>query len=84
MKTKTKTSTNSSDYNAYQKGDILYINTPRKEWVPGYVYYLIEKLNQRDTTLIKRVCFTVDGVYMYDIDRLKGKKVWLDVGGENE
>jgi len=68
--------------NLYISGDTLYFDTSRSDWVPGYVYYMVEHLNSEFSDTIEYVSFTVDGVFKYKVANLKGKQEWLEVGGE--
>lgn len=58
--------------NANRVGDILYIEAPKKKFVPGYVYYLLDYFK------CNFVCFGTSSK-MYKKENLKGKDDWKDV-----
>lgn len=57
--------------NATILGDILYIDAPKKKFLPSYVYYLLQSKK------CTKVCFGARKVYY--IENLKGKENWKDV-----
>lgn len=58
--------------NANKIGDTLYIEAPRKKFVPAYVYYLLEHFK------CNGVCFG-SSKKIYKKENLKGKNDWKDV-----
>ena len=56
---------------AYKVGNILYIDAPKKKFLPSYVYYLVQS---KECTF---ACF--GSRTLYHLDDMKGKESWKDV-----
>lgn len=58
--------------NASRVGDILYIEAPKKKFIPSYVYYLLEYYE------CNKVCFGASS-HMFKKEHLKGMNDWKEV-----
>lgn len=53
-------------------GDILYIDAPKKLFLPSYVYYLLQSKG------CTRVCFNASKT-IYKLEHLQGEEDWKNV-----
>ena len=61
---------------AYNKNNLtLYIGISKLEFVPSYLYYLVESLELKNKIVIEHVTFEKTNE-TFDIIDLKGKKDW--------
>ena len=57
---------------ATRVGDILYIDAPKKLFLPTYVYYLLQSKG------CTKVCFNASKT-IYKLEHLKGEEDWKNV-----